>query len=53
MFSRGFIEEGRKQQANFFNGIYLGILEGEWFAKYREQRKVNAANVNCKVLVSS
>ncbi|KAF8158339.1 acyl-CoA N-acyltransferase [Crassisporium funariophilum] len=38
----GFVEEGRKRKANFFNGewqdsIYMGILEEEWFAKLKEE----------------
>ncbi|KIM43396.1 hypothetical protein M413DRAFT_444223 [Hebeloma cylindrosporum] len=38
----GFVEEGRKRKANFFNGewqdsIYMGILEEEWFAKHKDE----------------
>ncbi|KAJ3515383.1 hypothetical protein NLJ89_g1792 [Agrocybe chaxingu] len=44
----GFVEEGRKRKANFFNGewqdsIYMGILEEEWFAKTKQEAKTEAA----------
>jgi len=43
----GFVEEGRKRKANFFNGawqdsIYMGLLEEEWFERSKAEDAAKA-----------
>jgi len=45
----GFVEEGRKRKANFFNGawqdsIYMGLLEEEWFEKSKAEDAAKATS---------